>query len=139
MGAVIEFNLPEKVKENERQWMCEWKNEESSSSSSWSKIISAFNKVGECLAWHRSLGVGFVHCSICVLCAVSHFFHLFSPSFQHGVNLYAQDKEGLSALDLVMKDRPAFVTFKNTGRSLHWDLLCMHLNIHTIVFWMVGI
>jgi len=43
-----------------------------------------------------------------------------SPSFllfQHGVSLYIQDKEGLSALDLVMKDRPIHVVFKKTGRK----------------------
>uniref|UniRef100_A0A8C8SLC5 Inhibitor of Bruton tyrosine kinase n=1 Tax=Pelusios castaneus TaxID=367368 RepID=A0A8C8SLC5_9SAUR len=33
---------------------------------------------------------------------------------KHGVSLYMQDKEGLSALDLVMKDRPAYVVFKKT-------------------------
>ncbi|KAB0395689.1 hypothetical protein E2I00_014300 [Balaenoptera physalus] len=31
-----------------------------------------------------------------------------------GVSLYIQDKEGLSALDLLMKDRPAHVVFRNT-------------------------
>ncbi|KAM9187597.1 LOW QUALITY PROTEIN: inhibitor of Bruton tyrosine kinase-like [Dugong dugon] len=35
-------------------------------------------------------------------------------SQKHGVSLYIQDKEGLSALDLVMKDRPTHVVFKNT-------------------------
>lgn len=35
------------------------------------------------------------------------------------MNLYVPDKEGLSALDLVMKDRPAHVVFKNTGRLLY--------------------
>lgn len=38
--------------------------------------------------------------------------------FKHGVSLYIQDKEGLSALDLVMKDRPAHVVFKNTGKKI---------------------
>lgn len=48
------------------------------------------------------------------------FLSFFSPSlllFQHGVSLYIQDKEGLSALDLVMKDRPVHVVFKKTGRK----------------------
>lgn len=44
------------------------------------------------------------------------FFFLFL--FQHGVSLYIQDKEGLSALDLIMKDRPRHVVFKNTGKKI---------------------
>lgn len=37
--------------------------------------------------------------------------------FQHGVSLHIQDKEGLSPLDLLMKDRPTHVVFKNTGKD----------------------
>jgi hypothetical protein len=29
-----------------------------------------------------------------------------------------QDKEGLSPLDLLMKDRPTHVVFKNTGKKI---------------------
>ncbi|KAH0622107.1 hypothetical protein JD844_024105 [Phrynosoma platyrhinos] len=51
-------------------------------------------------ALHRSVFYGHIDCAWSLL--------------KHGVNLYAQDKEGLSALDLVMKDRPSYVIFKNT-------------------------
>ncbi|XP_013923032.1 PREDICTED: inhibitor of Bruton tyrosine kinase isoform X3 [Thamnophis sirtalis] len=51
-------------------------------------------------ALHRGIFYGHIDCAWSLL--------------KHGVNLYVQDKEGLSALDLVMKDRPAFVTFKIT-------------------------
>lgn len=37
--------------------------------------------------------------------------------FQHGGVLSIQDKEGLSVLDLTMKDRPAHVVFRNTGND----------------------
>ncbi len=37
---------------------------------------------------------------------------------QRGGALSVQDKEGLSALDLTMKDRPAHVVFRNTGNAL---------------------
>ncbi|XP_037699224.1 inhibitor of Bruton tyrosine kinase isoform X2 [Choloepus didactylus] len=51
-------------------------------------------------ALHRSVFYGHIDCVWSLL--------------KHGVNLYIQDKEGLSALDLVMKDRPTYVVFKNT-------------------------
>ncbi|XP_028578685.2 inhibitor of Bruton tyrosine kinase isoform X3 [Podarcis muralis] len=51
-------------------------------------------------ALHRGIFYGHIDCAWSLL--------------KHGVNLYMQDKEGLSALDLVMKDRPAHVIFKNT-------------------------
>lgn len=51
-------------------------------------------------ALHRSIFYGHIDCAWSLL--------------KHGVNLYIQDKEGLSALDLVMKDRPPHVVFKNT-------------------------
>ncbi|XP_045429286.1 inhibitor of Bruton tyrosine kinase isoform X6 [Pipistrellus kuhlii] len=51
-------------------------------------------------ALHRSIFYGHIDCVWSLL--------------KHGVSLYTQDKEGLSALDLVMKDRPNHVVFKNT-------------------------
>uniref|UniRef100_A0A2K5JLI8 BTB domain-containing protein n=1 Tax=Colobus angolensis palliatus TaxID=336983 RepID=A0A2K5JLI8_COLAP len=51
-------------------------------------------------ALHRSIFYGHIDCVWSLL--------------KHGVSLYIQDKEGLSALDLVMKDRPSHVVFKNT-------------------------
>ncbi|XP_013804423.1 inhibitor of Bruton tyrosine kinase isoform X3 [Apteryx mantelli] len=51
-------------------------------------------------ALHRSIFYGYIDCVLSLL--------------KHGVSLYIQDKEGLSALDLVMKDRPAYVVFKKT-------------------------
>uniref|UniRef100_A0A8C6ZX91 Inhibitor of Bruton tyrosine kinase n=1 Tax=Nothoprocta perdicaria TaxID=30464 RepID=A0A8C6ZX91_NOTPE len=51
-------------------------------------------------ALHRSIFYGYIDCVLSLL--------------KHGVSLYLQDKEGLSALDLVMKDRPAYVVFKKT-------------------------
>lgn len=38
--------------------------------------------------------------------------------FQHGALLSTQDKEGLSVLDLTMKDRPTHVVFRNTGEKM---------------------
>lgn len=51
-------------------------------------------------ALHRSIFYGHINCVWSLL--------------KHGVSLYMQDKEGLSPLDLLMKDRPAHVVFKNT-------------------------
>ncbi|XP_077018441.1 inhibitor of Bruton tyrosine kinase isoform X2 [Tamandua tetradactyla] len=51
-------------------------------------------------ALHRSIFYGHIDCAWSLL--------------KHGVSLYIQDKEGLSALDLVMKDRPTHVVFKNS-------------------------
>ncbi|KAI1241116.1 Inhibitor of Bruton tyrosine kinase, partial [Lamprotornis superbus] len=51
-------------------------------------------------ALHRSIFYGYIDCVLSLL--------------KHGVSLYVQDKEGLSALDLVMKDRPVHVVFKKT-------------------------
>ncbi|XP_053918216.1 inhibitor of Bruton tyrosine kinase isoform X2 [Cuculus canorus] len=51
-------------------------------------------------ALHRGVFYGYIDCVLSLL--------------KHGVNLYVQDKEGLSALDLVMKDRPIHVVFKKT-------------------------
>ncbi|NXK44387.1 IBTK kinase, partial [Chauna torquata] len=54
-------------------------------------------------ALHRSIFYGYIDCVLSLL--------------KHGVSLYIQDKEGLSALDLVMKDRPIHVVFKKTGKK----------------------
>ncbi|XP_048351373.1 inhibitor of Bruton tyrosine kinase isoform X2 [Sphaerodactylus townsendi] len=51
-------------------------------------------------ALHRGVFYGHIDCACSLM--------------KHGVSLYIQDKEGLSALDIVMKDRPSYVTFKNT-------------------------
>ncbi|KAG7240618.1 hypothetical protein INR49_026673 [Caranx melampygus] len=51
-------------------------------------------------ALHRSAFYGHIHCLISLV--------------KHGGLLSTQDKEGLSVLDLTMKDRPAHVVFKNT-------------------------
>ncbi|XP_052571598.1 inhibitor of Bruton tyrosine kinase isoform X2 [Peromyscus californicus insignis] len=51
-------------------------------------------------ALHRSIFYGHIDCVWSLL--------------KHGVSLYIQDKEGLSPLDLLMKDRPTHVVFKNT-------------------------
>lgn len=51
-------------------------------------------------ALHRSIFYGHIDCVWSLL--------------KHGVSLYMQDKEGLSPLDLLMKDRPAHVVFKDT-------------------------
>nr|XP_006115955.1 inhibitor of Bruton tyrosine kinase isoform X1 [Pelodiscus sinensis] len=51
-------------------------------------------------ALHRGIFYGHIDCVWSLL--------------KHGASLYMQDKEGLSALDLVMKDRPAYVVFKKT-------------------------
>ncbi|XP_037375902.1 inhibitor of Bruton tyrosine kinase isoform X2 [Talpa occidentalis] len=51
-------------------------------------------------ALHRSIFYGHIDCVWSLL--------------KHGVSLYMQDREGLSALDLVMKDRPTHVVFKTT-------------------------
>uniref|UniRef100_A0A6J0TZD0 Inhibitor of Bruton tyrosine kinase isoform X1 n=1 Tax=Pogona vitticeps TaxID=103695 RepID=A0A6J0TZD0_9SAUR len=62
--------------------------------------LMAKDKESGWTALHRGIFYGHIDCSWALL--------------KHGVNLYVQDKEGLSALDLVMKDRPAYVVFKNT-------------------------
>lgn len=51
-------------------------------------------------ALHRSAFYGHIHCLISLV--------------KHGGLLSTQDKEGLSVLDLTMKDRPTHVVFKNT-------------------------
>uniref|UniRef100_A0AAQ4R2P6 Inhibitor of Bruton tyrosine kinase n=1 Tax=Gasterosteus aculeatus aculeatus TaxID=481459 RepID=A0AAQ4R2P6_GASAC len=51
-------------------------------------------------AVHRSAFYGHIHCLISLV--------------KHGGLLSTQDKEGLSVLDLTMKDRPTHVVFKNT-------------------------
>ncbi|XP_066558364.1 inhibitor of Bruton tyrosine kinase [Amia ocellicauda] len=51
-------------------------------------------------ALHRSVFYGHIHCLMSLV--------------KHGGNLSTQDKEGLSVMDLTMKDRPAHVVFRNT-------------------------
>ncbi|XP_051722046.1 inhibitor of Bruton tyrosine kinase [Ctenopharyngodon idella] len=51
-------------------------------------------------ALHRSAFYGQIHCLMTLI--------------KHGGVLSIQDKEGLSVLDLTMKDRPAHVVFRNT-------------------------
>uniref|UniRef100_A0AAY4AAF0 BTB domain-containing protein n=1 Tax=Denticeps clupeoides TaxID=299321 RepID=A0AAY4AAF0_9TELE len=51
-------------------------------------------------ALHRSAFYGQIHCLMALV--------------KHGGVLSIQDKEGLSVLDLTMKDRPAHVVFRNT-------------------------
>uniref|UniRef100_A0A3Q3EBM1 Inhibitor of Bruton agammaglobulinemia tyrosine kinase n=1 Tax=Labrus bergylta TaxID=56723 RepID=A0A3Q3EBM1_9LABR len=51
-------------------------------------------------ALHRSAFYGQIHCLISLV--------------KHGGLLSTQDKEGLSVMDLTMKDRPSHVIFKNT-------------------------
>lgn len=51
-------------------------------------------------ALHRSMFYGYIDGVISLL--------------KHGSNLFTQDKEGLSTLDLAVKDRPAHVVFQNT-------------------------
>lgn len=43
---------------------------------------------------------------------------------KHGGQLSIQDKEGLSVLDITMKDRPAHVVFRNTGNLIQIPYLC---------------
>ncbi|XP_051577482.1 inhibitor of Bruton tyrosine kinase isoform X2 [Myxocyprinus asiaticus] len=67
-------------------------------------------------ALHRSAFYGQIHCLITLV--------------KHGGSLSIQDKEGLSVLDLTMKDRPAHVVFRNTdptevytwGRNTNFSL-----------------
>ncbi|XP_060608945.2 inhibitor of Bruton tyrosine kinase isoform X1 [Anolis sagrei] len=62
--------------------------------------LSAKDKESGWTALHRGIFYGHIDCAWSLL--------------KRGVNLYVQDKEGLSALDLVMKDRPSYVLFKNS-------------------------
>ncbi|XP_059256965.1 inhibitor of Bruton tyrosine kinase isoform X3 [Mustela nigripes] len=62
--------------------------------------LSVKDKESGWTALHRSIFYGHIDCVWSLL--------------KHGVSLYIQDKEGLSALDLVMKDRPTHVVFKPT-------------------------
>ncbi|KAM4772213.1 inhibitor of Bruton tyrosine kinase [Rhinophrynus dorsalis] len=49
---------------------------------------------------HRSIFYGHIDCALSLL--------------KHGSNLQIQDKDGFTALDLVMKDRPSYVVFKTS-------------------------
>ncbi|XP_069462415.1 inhibitor of Bruton tyrosine kinase [Ambystoma mexicanum] len=74
---------------------------------------------------HRSIFYGHIDCALSLL--------------KHGANLCVQDKEGLSALDLVMKDRPAHITFNSSdltelytwGNNINFTLgHCGHQSKH---------
>ncbi|XP_041418088.1 inhibitor of Bruton tyrosine kinase isoform X2 [Xenopus laevis] len=51
-------------------------------------------------ALHRSIFYGHIDCALSLL--------------KHGSNLYIQDKDGYTPLDLVMKDRPPHIVFKTS-------------------------
>lgn len=72
------------------QWLLESKNSD----------LLAKDKESGWTAMHRSAFYGQIHCLITLI--------------KHGGTLSIQDKEGLSVLDLTMKDRPAHVSFQNT-------------------------
>lgn len=60
--------------------------------------------------------LSFPPCSIGLLVSIVVFhWSIYIFVFQHGGVLSIQDKEGLSVLDLTMKDRPTHVVFRNTG------------------------
>ncbi|XP_028903554.1 inhibitor of Bruton tyrosine kinase [Ornithorhynchus anatinus] len=62
--------------------------------------LSTKDKESGWTALHRSIFYGHIDCVWSLL--------------KRGVSLYTQDREGLSALDLIMKDRPVHVVFKNS-------------------------
>ncbi|XP_053737434.1 inhibitor of Bruton tyrosine kinase isoform X2 [Synchiropus splendidus] len=72
------------------EWLLESKNAD----------LTAKDKESGWTALHRSIFYGQIHCLISLV--------------KHGGLITTQDKEGLSVLDLTMKDRPAHVSFKNT-------------------------
>ncbi|KAM4694566.1 inhibitor of Bruton tyrosine kinase [Discoglossus pictus] len=60
--------------------------------------LSIKDKESGWTALHRSIFYGHIDCALSLL--------------KHGSNLHIQDKDGFTALDLVMKDRPSHVVFK---------------------------
>lgn len=48
---------------------------------------------------------------------------------QRGGLLSTLDKEGLSVLDITMKDRPSHVVFKTAGKESYWPEILE--NLHT--------
>ncbi|XP_029451409.1 inhibitor of Bruton tyrosine kinase isoform X2 [Rhinatrema bivittatum] len=62
--------------------------------------FSAKDKESGWTALHRAVFYGHIDCVLTLM--------------KHGCSLCVQDKEGLSALDLVMKDRPAHVVYKSS-------------------------
>ncbi|XP_073482960.1 inhibitor of Bruton tyrosine kinase [Aquarana catesbeiana] len=62
--------------------------------------LSVKDKESGWTALHRSIFYGHIDCALSLL--------------KHGSNPHVQDKDGFSALDLVMKDRPSFVIFQNS-------------------------
>ncbi|XP_068137640.1 inhibitor of Bruton tyrosine kinase isoform X2 [Hyperolius riggenbachi] len=62
--------------------------------------ISIKDKESGWTALHRSIFYGHIDCAMSLL--------------KHGSNVQIQDKDGFTALDLVMKDRPSHITFQST-------------------------
>ncbi|KAM9317281.1 inhibitor of Bruton tyrosine kinase [Gastrophryne carolinensis] len=62
--------------------------------------LSVKDKESGWTALHRSIFYGHIDCALSLL--------------THGSNLHLQDKDGLSALDLIMKDRPSHIAFQST-------------------------
>ncbi|XP_075058792.1 inhibitor of Bruton tyrosine kinase [Mixophyes fleayi] len=62
--------------------------------------LSIKDKESGWTALHRSIFYGRIDCALSLL--------------QHGSNLHFQDKDGFTALDLVMKDRPAYIVFQTS-------------------------
>ncbi|XP_040284626.1 inhibitor of Bruton tyrosine kinase [Bufo bufo] len=60
--------------------------------------LSAKDKESGWTALHRSIFYGHIDCALTLL--------------KHGSNLHTQDKDGFTALDLVMKDRPSHIVFQ---------------------------
>ncbi|XP_053317203.1 inhibitor of Bruton tyrosine kinase isoform X2 [Spea bombifrons] len=62
--------------------------------------LSVKDKESGWTALHRSIFYGHIDCALSLM--------------KHGGNLHIQDKDGYSALDLLMKDRPSHVVFKTS-------------------------
>ncbi|XP_073445780.1 inhibitor of Bruton tyrosine kinase isoform X2 [Dendrobates tinctorius] len=60
--------------------------------------LSVKDKESGWTALHRSIFYGHIDCSLTLL--------------KHGSNFHIQDKDGFTALDLIMKDRPAYVVYQ---------------------------
>lgn len=77
-----------------RRHLLEWLSERKSAD------LVAKDKESGWTALHRSVFYGHIHCLMALI--------------KRGGSLSIQDKEGLSVLELIMKDRPAHVVFRNT-------------------------
>lgn len=100
------------------EWLLEMKNSD----------LMVKDKESGWTALHRSAFYGQIHCLISLvkvcfwvgvvknrLLMVQCIIILFPP--QHGGLLSTLDKEGLSVLDITMKDRPSHVVFKTAGKK----------------------